>query len=430
MTFHLHAPRRAPISTPMHDRFFVMLLWLWFFLGPLRGAGAATPVTLSETDVVRLALKRSPASVVAKATDELAFAHSETANPLPNPTLEWARETVDSGPASARGSQDLFFATMPLDLAKPLSSRAVAASEAAWWGADAALSRSDGVLEAVLAYYSLVLVGRHVVVMERSVAALEEATRVLHKREAAGSASGYESARLTVARELGRSRLAEARGDMKAARVHLAALLALDPESLSVTTELELVDAPASDLWINSRGERRASLAKAAQSLDSAENAASRSKWTWLPSLEISGGLKRANTFGLDNGFGYVLGAALDVPLFDRGQQERSLADAQVTLARARKEALERRITAEISTAGSAYVVARDELIRFESQTSNPIETLLAAAVSGYRDGERSIVELLDAQRARTEVEERRLELLGNAKRAEARLRAAVGVLQ
>jgi len=55
---------------------------------------------------------------------------------------------------------------------------------------------------------------------------------------------------------------------------------------------------------------------------------------------------------------------------------------------------------------------------------------LVRAAESGYREGERSVLELLDAERARAEVEGRRLDLSLAEKRADIVLRAARGELE
>jgi len=137
-----------------------------------------------------------------------------------------------------------------------------------------------------------------------------------------------------------------------------------------------------------------------------------------------------ANNFGTDDGYGYVVGVSLSIPIFDHGQAQRAQAEAQRALAMARSEALTRTIDADVQSALATFRTARAELTRFESRTSGQVEALLAAARSGYREGERTIVELLDAQRAQTDVAERRLSLLGTAKRAEARLRAATGDLQ
>jgi outer membrane protein TolC len=169
---------------------------------------------------------------------------------------------------------------------------------------------------------------------------------------------------------------------------------------------------------------------QARESLRLAGVAEDQADWAWFPTLELGGGMKRANNFGADSGYGYVVGVSLSIPLFDHGQAQRAQAEAQRALATARTEALTRTINAEVQSALATFRTARQELTRFESQTSGQVEALLAAAQSGYREGQRSIVELLDAQRAQTDVAERRLGLLGTAKRAEARLRAAAGDLQ
>jgi outer membrane protein TolC len=76
------------------------------------------------------------------------------------------------------------------------------------------------------------------------------------------------------------------------------------------------------------------------------------------------------------------------------------------------------------------YRGARQELERFREGTAAQVATLLRAALSGYQRGELSLVELLDAQRARSEVADRELTLVGAVKRAEARVRAAAGELE
>jgi cobalt-zinc-cadmium efflux system outer membrane protein len=129
-------------------------------------------------------------------------------------------------------------------------------------------------------------------------------------------------------------------------------------------------------------------------------------------------------------GYGYVVGVSVEVPIFDRGQTLQEETEAQAALASARAQALQGAIEVEIRSASVAYLAARREFERFEAQTRGHLEVLLVAAQSGYREGERSIVELLDAQRAQTEIAEHRLLLLAKAKRAEARLRAAVGDLR
>jgi cobalt-zinc-cadmium efflux system outer membrane protein len=274
------------------------------------------------------------------------------------------------------------------------------------------------------------LAERRVHFLSQSVSNLEEAARVLSRREAAGSVSGYESLRLGIASELSRSQLAEARGFMLSAKARLGSLIGLPPETFRVDAELEVLSPPNEVSLTRGGIESRPAVRDARESLRLAEQAEDRAHWAWFPTVELGGGLKRAHSFGTDSGYGYALGVSLRLPLFDHGQAERGQAEAQRALARARSDALTRSIDAEMQTALVTFRTAREELSRFEAQTSSQVEMLLAAAQSGYREGERTIVELLDAQRAQADVAERRLGLLAMAKRAEVRLRAATGDFQ
>ncbi len=385
---------------------------------------------LSEADVIRLALTRTPTAVVATATEALADARTRTAAPLANPQLNWHRETVQSGPSGSQGAEDTLSASIPIDLVRRRATRALVASEGAWLHAEASLSRTTAVLDAVLAYYDLVIAERRVEVLAQAVSNLDEAARVLQRREEAGNASGYESSRLAIASELIRSHLAEARGTHQGARARLAALLGIPTESLRSDGTLALVSSADGSALAQTRGESRPALQQARESLRLAGEAGEHAEWAWLPALEIEGGVKRASDAGAASGYGYVVGVSLSLPVFDHGQAEQEQARAQQTLATARSEALARTFDADAQSALVTFRAASQELSRFDAQTAGHVDALLRAAQSGYREGERTIVELLDAQRAQTEVAERRLALLQEAKRAEARLRAAAGELQ
>ncbi|WP_152629766.1 TolC family protein [Haliangium ochraceum] len=413
-------------------------------LGALLGAGqplAAEPAgpqqadsparsaaPLNEAEVIRLARERAPARAFASATEALAEARERNAGRLANPRLSWQREAFPGGAGSV---QDVFEAGLTLDLAGRRTRRALAASESAWARAEGSLLRADAVLEALLAYYEVVAGERRVALREQAEASLEEAARVLARREEAGAASGYERARLVVAGELARSRAAEARGELAAARVRLGALLGVDAEGLRVAADdaaLALAALPSAAELAESADARALS-----RNLRAAEERAAEAEehaaWTWLPAFELSGGatIERAES----TRYGYVVGVSLSVPLLflDSARPLRAEAEAQRAVARARSEMLARTLRGQAGAAHAAYEAARAELARFEGATAEPVALLLRAAESGYREGERSIVELLDAQRARTEVEERRLALWIAAKRAQAHARAAGGVL-
>jgi outer membrane protein TolC len=426
----MDARRTGPIKFPTYARILdgALLLCLVSALFFAPGRAAAEPrdeASLHEAEVVKLARARAPGARLAQATEQLAEARARTSALAANPSLNYARETVETGPVSARGSQDILSASLPLEFARRGTARALIASESAWIRAEASLSRSDAVLAALYGYYDVVLAARHVEILSESVSNLEEAARVLKSREAAGTASGYESTRLAIEHELSRSQLAEARGVFESRKARLAALLGLDLQTLHVDGNVGLL--AVSDEVRLARGGARPVLQRAKEAERFATEAQDQAKWAWLPSVELGAGVKRANNAGFDSGYGYALGVSLTLPLFDHGQAQRAEADAQQALTSARSEALTRSLDAEVAGALATLRVARQELERFEASTTHQVETLLKAAGAGYREGERSIVELLDAQRARTLVAERRLALLYAAKRAEATLRAAAG---
>ncbi len=235
--------------------------------------------------------------------------------------------------------------------------------------------------------------------------------------------------RRSVDSEWSESQLAEARGALASARARLAGLLGLPVESLRVAPALEVM--PHRDETVVGRdATTRPGAEQARASLRFAQEAERRARWAWLPTLELGAGVKRADNAGANSGRGYALGVSLSIPLFDHGQGVRLQARAQHALASARSEALARSNDSEVERALLVFRAARDELARFEARALEQVQALLLAARSGYREGERTVVELLDAQRAQTDVAERRLNLLRAAKRAEARLRAAAGDLQ
>lgn len=415
--------RIAP-ETPTAGRTFSALAAGLVVVSSLVAGPAWARQILTESDVVRLARARAPDSVVADAALDLADADALSARLLPNPRLEWERESSSAGEGSV---QDVLRATLPIDVARTRSARALAASTSTWTRAEAAAARSGAVLEAVLAYYDVLVSEQQVAILEEAAETLDEAARILAVREAAGTASGYESARLAIARELAQSRVAEARGAARASRERLATLLDVDSESLHAGGSLALSILP-SEADLAQRAAERELILFARASARSAAEAEARAAWSWIPAMELSAGPNLVRES--DRGYGYVSGLSIGIPLFDRGQALRAEARAQRNLADARTGALSRTVRGGLAGDYALYETARAELERFEAATSEPVEALLKAAHTRYREGQAAIVELLDAQRARTEVAERRLELLAAAKRAEARVRAAAGELR
>lgn len=424
--------RCAP-KTPSLARIFGFILMSAGLVSPPQAWGQDSktdaPSALRESDVIRLALDHAPGARTADAQEKVAAASVLGAGLPSNPSLVWARESVNTGSTGARGSQDLLGLSVPIEVARPRAAHTFARSQGAWTRAESALARNDIVLEAVLSYYDVSEATIRVEILSTTVVNLDEATQILERREATGAASGYERARLAIESELSRSRLAQAETRRQSEMVRLAALLGRRLETMEVVADLKLMADGQENKLAGTNVQTRESLQLAQQSETLAARATRDARLTWFPRIELAGGLKRANAEGL-TGHGYFLGLDLDIPVFDRGQGDRSRAAAQRVLAVARTEALSRRIDMERQSALITFRKAREELERFETVTSTHVEQLLRAVQSGYQEGQRTIVELVDAQRAQTDVALWRLELLSSAKRAEVRLRSAAGELK
>ncbi|MFT5358032.1 MAG: cobalt-zinc-cadmium efflux system outer membrane protein [Polyangiales bacterium] len=376
---------------------------------------------LQEADVVRIARERAPSVAVAEATERLAEARERTAGLMPNPTLGWERETIET--SGQQQAQDMFRVNVPISIGGPRTQRSLQAVQSEWSRSMASVTRTNSVVEALHAYFDAALASQRVDVLAHALGNLEEAARIQTQREAAGVVSGYESTRLSIASELARSRHIEAVGTYESARARLAVLLG--EQDVTVDPELRLSEL-GSEAALLAQTEERQALVHARQAEGLADEAERRSRFAWLPTLQLGGGLNRTNTGGL----GYILGVQVSLPIFNRGQNLRAEALAQQSLQAAQSDALRRNMQAEVRSALTIYRTAREELTRFEAVTQDVLGTLLRAAQSGYREGERTILELLDAQRTQIEVNERRLALLWAAKHAETRLRAAVGDLR
>jgi cobalt-zinc-cadmium efflux system outer membrane protein len=235
--------------------------------------------------------------------------------------------------------------------------------------------------------------------------------------------------------ELARSAFNEARAQAAALHAALALRLGVDAASLALAGTLSPAPAPlaprgpdAADDAGAVAGDTRPSLRHARAAAAHARDAGDAAGSAWVPPLTVTGGLRLRTTDEVR--YGYVAGLAVDLPLFGRGQGLRAEAAARAREADALGLAATRAARIDAARAEAALGAALAELARFERETGERVERLLRAAESGYREGQRSVVELLDAERARAAVEGRRLDLALSARQAEIAARAARGELE
>ena len=94
---------------------------------------------------------------------------------------------------------------------------------------------------------------------------------------------------------------------------------------------------------------------------------------------------------------GSVVTVHASIPLFDRGQPERALADARAAQADARAAAFRAALRGQIAALRAAVVERREVAERYRAQASDRADQIERIAQVSYDAGERSILELLDA---------------------------------
>jgi len=382
---------------------------------PLLAATIAHANALTEADVIRLAAQLSPTAAVASAAAEAAESARDAAGAYPNPSMSWDREHVPA----ADEADDTIAVTVPVDLSgRRAVATALAAADAEAAAASAAVAKSDAVRRALLRFYEVEAAKRAASIAAGSVVRLKEAARVLSSRKAEGTASGYDEARLQIEAQLAESAAHEALTAVASRRTELAAHLGIADEDFEVQASLTTKLPAQSPRERPSIARTKAAAAEASRAADAAGTA-------WVPTIELTAGVHLRTADEIEPG--YAVGAAVELPLFSRGQAEAAKASAQARLLKARLQARERANEIELARIGQTYARTMAEAERFDAAIRGQGDRLLRAAESAYREGRTTIIELVDAHASHARIEGRRLALALAAKRAEIALRAARG---
>lgn len=390
-----------------------------------------TPATgraqLDEASVIEAARATAPAVRSAEVTARLAAASVEGAGLWPNPSVSYQRQQTFDPQAE---SQDSVLLSVPLALGgRRDAQRGLALTSAARAEGTRDVARSDAIEAALRLFYRALAAERRVAIEQTMREQLGEARRVLASREAAGETSGYATARLQIEVELATSRYAEAVVARDALRARLAGALGRDPDRVgSLTGGFEV--APPDDLaTLRARAlDQRVELAALARVERRAHDAVGAASLAWIPNVTLTAGYQNLSEAGLGHGFNVQV--SVQLPLFSHGQGLLARSRAAEGGAAERAEATRGLVAAEVTAARARLAGMLAERARFESQTGALVDVVVRAASSGFAGGERTLVELIDAQRAAVDVRRRRLELDLAVRLADVGLRRATGALR
>jgi cobalt-zinc-cadmium efflux system outer membrane protein len=314
----------------------------------------------------------------------------------------------------------------------PIHGRTGLDRDAADAGAEAAVQRSQLrrlVLRAQVrtAFFDLLLAQETSSAYVEGWERMRELVRVLRVREEAGESSGFD--RMRAERELAEVEAdgLDAMRKEDLARLVLGGLLAT-PESdeLQAVGDLTRKEPmpPLEDLL--PKAETRGDVAAYQQERRSAELQARSASRRAIPEPRLEIGVKKtdlADSALTDSGATFSL--TIPIPIFNRGQRDAALAEAETILATSRYEAQLRLARAEIEAAYKDATRRREAEERYR-QLADPEELHQAAQVA-YDEGEQGILELLDAYRVSLNVKKRGLELAAETLKARIALDRAAG---
>ncbi|RVT95751.1 TolC family protein [Rhodovarius crocodyli] len=364
-------------------------------------------VITSPQQAVELALARAPVLRGAAAGVRAAQGDRLQAGLRPNPEVSISGDGF-GGTRSYAGIRSLeTTATLSqrLEVGGQRQSRIRAAQDAlALAGLDAQAVRLELIREVTRTLAEAVAALREIDIAQERLRLANEVIRATQARVEAGRDALAQQRRAEVARETARVALGRAQQNADIAARNLAALLAAPAVQVNA----------ARAGWFDDLGPRPAApAAMAADQLDRARlDALTTQRRSELevqrrlaiPDVSVSGGVRHYREGGGDASF--VLGLSIPLPVFDRNQGNIMRAGAEV--ARAEAEAERGRLYLDASMSESERRLeqawrAADALRR----TALPAAQEAARhAREGYAEGKFSLLEVLDAQRALSDVRE------------------------
>jgi cobalt-zinc-cadmium efflux system outer membrane protein len=382
---------------------------LWPLPGSLGAQVSAPRRALTLAEARDLARWRSPELEAARQAAASAAGRERQAGAWPNPTLAYGREQTSR--AGESNAQDIVSFEQRLEIGGQRGARrrgAALSRAAAEARVDAMAAQVD--FEVARAYAAAVAAERRAAFAEEAAAAFSRAVRTTETRLAGGDVSGFHHRRL----KLESARYAAAR--LEALTVRDSALYALasltgladsaDAYSFQLVDTLVPAPLPAPvdslvTLALARRPELRASRLEADAGVAEARLTASER----IPNPVVSGGYKHERQVGTGGLGGFVVGASLPLPLWDRRGGAVAAAHAEARRRTSEWESERLRTVREVRAAYNAHQVLVDELAILGARLDADAPPARRAAEAAYAEGEISLLEWLDSVRAYQEAQ-------------------------
>jgi cobalt-zinc-cadmium efflux system outer membrane protein len=358
---------------------------------------AQTPPVLGLADYLALVASGNPELAAARQQRAIAQAEGQIAGAYPNPEIEigggpWrSRVGADPGTASAYGI------TQPIELPSVRAARIAAAAA----GADSAGALADAVRLAIgyqahQAFYDLLRRKEDERLARENLELLEQIQGRVQKRVEVGEAPRFELVRAEAETLAAQNALAAARLRIEEAR---GALRRLAGGALAAGFDIRgalpvLSDLPALPALQEAMMASNPALRAIGAERERAQRRLEQERALRLPQPALRLGESRDPEMRATS-----VGLTLSIPLWNRREGQIAQAQAAIDLAAAQAEQQRAQLLRELESAHARLAIAQRQIATFEAGLLRSAEAALQVAEAAYRFGERSFLEVLDAQR-------------------------------
>ncbi len=363
----------------------------------------------SLADAAALARRQHPLLAAAGGRRQLVSGAARQDAAMPNPTLEWRKENLNSPLAR----DEFVTAALPIDLyGRRVVLRSASALTATRTLQDSSTTARQVEFDVARAYWRTTLAFALHDAASAQRRAVDTIARIENDRAKQGAVPAGAALRARLEADRARLTEASARAELERARGDLARALAMPFDSVPRPTASLRVDSgvavpPMSALLAIAR-ERRSELLSARARVDEASRRQLAERLGTLPALGVQVGSKR--TSGYKTG---TVAVGVAIPLFDRNGGNRERARGDVLMTEGELRSVQATVDAEVIAAARAYSTLLAEYdraldpdmsgdgLRDLDARGSRVATIAATA---YREGAIPLFELLDAERVRAEV--------------------------
>jgi len=360
------------------------------------GQGQMRRITLDEA--VQLFNQNNLELEISRAATRQVAGLARQTRAYPNPVASVTHESVSN--QGLDFTETYYMLTQPIDWPWRYSSRRKAGSQRA----DAATAglRADSaqlVFELKRAYVEAAAAEAVWEIVEQVTTVFRDADQSGTARLAEGDISSFELKRVRIERARYEQLLMEMELEMASLRRELTALTVPSDAGLELAPVGPLDGSPPSlsvDPLLSQALTYRGEIAAATASVEAARATVTVASWARLPDPALTGGYTRKSD-GFD---GLFLGLAMPLPLWNWRGGDIDAAKAQVEAAEAQEQLAHINVTNDVRTATQNYTALESRAAMIGDGLLSDVDDLLDVALLSYREGELTLLEVLDAARA------------------------------